>query len=630
MIDIPQQKQNVSRRSSKGIFVALIIALVLTFAVVQTGAALELNWADGIWQNAAGSPPPTCLKYKNTPLTSDENQVAYGSDVYPPSCPSTADVTKQSGFGFDGCENETITTGVDFDLGNFTHYNNPIYVYYGFSTVELSVTLSFHIDANNTDVRKTLNYTFDLDETPNGGTCVYPSTTPCADRVLVLNTIPDETFWIGGKEYTLHIVGFVHPGQVIPVNQFITQERQRNDAVLVAELLVAEPAIEVEKATNGIDADDPPGPYIPVGDPVIWTYNVTNIGTINLTNVVVTDDPGVIVTCPNNTLLIGENMSCTAAAGTATAGQYANSGNASGVPQGGGSSVSDTDPSHYFGCDPDINITKEANVSSATIGTVIGYNITVKNTGNVNLTSVLVTDVKLNLSHTIANLIPNASQSFYQTYTVTESDICAPINNTATANGTDPCGGAVGPVSASVSVPTTYTTGLSITKTANVTSATVGTVIGYNITVNNTGNVNLTNVLVTDSLTGLSQTIPNLIPNASRTFNPSYTVTQADICAPINNTATANGTDPCGGAVGPETASVSVPTTLSPSLAITKTANVSSATVGTVIGYNITVNNTGNVNLTNVLVTDSLTGLSQTIPNLIPKMHLSLTIQVIR
>ncbi|MGB3459413.1 MAG: PKD domain-containing protein, partial [Halobacteriota archaeon] len=49
-----------------------------------------------------------------------------------------------------------------------------------------------------------------------------------------------------------------------------------------------------------------------------------------------------------------------------------------------------------------------------------------------------------------------------------------------------------------------YTADLKITKTANVSSATVGTVIGYNITVNNTGNVNLTSVLVTDSLTGLS------------------------------------------------------------------------------------------------------------------------------
>jgi hypothetical protein len=463
LIDIPLQKQNVSRRSSKGICVALIIAFVLTFAAVQTGAALELNWADGIWQNAAGT--PTCLIYDNSGPTDDENLVAYGRRL--PSCPPYLDLNRQTAFGFDGSDAETITSGVDFDLGDFTHYNTQIYIPDDpFTTVELSVTLSFYIDAGNPNVLKTINYTFDLDETPNSVPCVYPSDRPCADRVLVLNTIPNETFWIGGIEYTLHIVGFVPSGEVTPVDEFITQEQQRNDAVLVAELVVAGPGIEIEKATNGIDADDPLGPYIPMGDPVSWTYNVTNVGAVNLTGVGVIDDQGVTVNCPKNTLLVGENMTCTAN-GTATAGQYANIGNASGV--GDGSSVFDTDPSHYFGCDPDLNITKVANVSSATIGTVIGYNITVNNTGNVNLTSVLVTDVKLGLSETISTLIPNASQSFYRTYTVTELDICAPINNTATANGTDTCGSPVGPVEDSCTVPTVYQARLAIIKTANET-----------------------------------------------------------------------------------------------------------------------------------------------------------------
>ena len=35
--------------------------------------------------------------------------------------------------------------------------------------------------------------------------------------------------------------------------------------------------IDVEKATNGQDADQAPGPEIPVGDPVTWTYGVTNV-----------------------------------------------------------------------------------------------------------------------------------------------------------------------------------------------------------------------------------------------------------------------------------------------------------------------------------------------------------------
>ncbi len=42
------------------------------------------------------------------------------------------------------------------------------------------------------------------------------------------------------------------------------------------------PGIDIEKATNGADADAPPGPFIPVGDAVNWTYVVTNTGNVAL------------------------------------------------------------------------------------------------------------------------------------------------------------------------------------------------------------------------------------------------------------------------------------------------------------------------------------------------------------
>ena len=58
----------------------------------------------------------------------------------------------------------------------------------------------------------------------------------------------------------------------------------------------------------------------------------------------------------------------------------------------------------------------------------------------------------------------------------------------------------------------------------------VGDVITYNITVTNTGNVALTNIVVTDPLTGLNQTI-SLQPGADRIFNTSHTITQNDINA---------------------------------------------------------------------------------------------------
>jgi len=58
-------------------------------------------------------------------------------------------------------------------------------------------------------------------------------------------------------------------------------------------------AVEIIKYTNGQDANDPNGPDVPViapGDPVVWTYDVTNTGTgaLDKSAITVTDNlPGV-------------------------------------------------------------------------------------------------------------------------------------------------------------------------------------------------------------------------------------------------------------------------------------------------------------------------------------------------
>jgi len=54
-----------------------------------------------------------------------------------------------------------------------------------------------------------------------------------------------------------------------------------------------------------------PGPTINVGGAVTWTYVVTNSGDVALSNVVVSDDHHVSVSCPKSTLQSGETMTCT-------------------------------------------------------------------------------------------------------------------------------------------------------------------------------------------------------------------------------------------------------------------------------------------------------------------------------
>lgn len=143
--------------------------------------------------------------------------------------------------------------------------------------------------------------------------------------------------------------------QALPRTRFLTATLMLLAAFAFFTLNVspaaANPAITIEKYTNGEDADTPTGPIIPVGDPVLWEYIVTNTGQLNLANVVVTDDQGVAVSCPQSSLAVGESMICTGN-GIAEAGQYANVGCVD-VYRGDGSlALNACDPSHYFGEEP--------------------------------------------------------------------------------------------------------------------------------------------------------------------------------------------------------------------------------------------------------------------------------------
>lgn len=112
------------------------------------------------------------------------------------------------------------------------------------------------------------------------------------------------------------------------------------------------PAIDLEKATNGEDADLPTGPLIPVGETVTWSYVISNTGDTPLVDVQLVDDQEGAILCPQTTLAVGESMTCTVE-GVARLGQYTNTAtvtaqtppNSFAPPQ----TVTDTDPSHYYG-----------------------------------------------------------------------------------------------------------------------------------------------------------------------------------------------------------------------------------------------------------------------------------------
>jgi len=181
--------------------------------------------------------------------------------------------------------------------------------------------------------------------------------------------------------------------------------------------LAIQPSVMIEKATNGIDADEAPGPVLTPGVPVEWTYVVTNDGLTALVALDVTDDQGVAIDCGDGTntialLLPGNSHTCTAS-GVAADGAYVNVGSVEGdpaiedpdepgtyVPVDGADPVDDDDPSNHLGLDPSIDIEKTTNgeQADATAGPLLGlgdpvewvYEVT--NDGAVPVVQVTVSD----------------------------------------------------------------------------------------------------------------------------------------------------------------------------------------------------------------------------------------------
>jgi hypothetical protein len=121
---------------------------------------------------------------------------------------------------------------------------------------------------------------------------------------------------------------------------------------------VPDPKLDIEKFVNGQDADAAPGPTVPVGSVVTFTYVVTNIGNVTLENITVHDNMfvtrtnrvGLICTIPS--LAPGESFTCSATS-IAIAGQYMNIGKSysyyGGGPKTGGILIKDVDYGFYFG-----------------------------------------------------------------------------------------------------------------------------------------------------------------------------------------------------------------------------------------------------------------------------------------
>jgi gliding motility-associated-like protein/uncharacterized repeat protein (TIGR01451 family) len=217
-------------------------------------------------------------------------------------------------------------------------------------------------------------------------------------------------------------------------------------------------------------------------------------------------------------------------------------------------------------------------------------------------------------NETISMLAVNSTVTLTTTYTVTQIDLdTGTITNTVTATSVFEST-IVNDSDDDVLIGKQYP-GLNILKVARpILFKSLGEIITYDLSITNTGNVTLTNILVTDPLTGLSQTISSIGASSTFTITTTYAVTSLNLDeGVVTNVATAMST--FSSTLLTDSDDEVVFGLKMPALSIVKTARKNTFNKsGETIFYDIVVANTGNVTLYNVLVSDPLTGLSSTIP----------------
>jgi uncharacterized repeat protein (TIGR01451 family) len=269
---------------------------------------------------------------------------------------------------------------------------------------------------------------------------------------------------------------------------------------------------------------------------------------------------------------------------------------------------------------PALTLSKVANLTSYSIvGTVIGYNYTINNTGNVNITGITVTD---NLT-TVNSNPPSqlqAGQNFTgtATYTITQSDYDnSSVTNLANATGSYNGQTVSNTTTATITAISQHPT-LNITKVASPSSYDhIGELITYTYTVTNTGNVDIPEPITVhdNKILGEQITIGTsgsmLAPGQNVTGTGTYAITQADLNnGSVTNSAFATGPN---NIVISNNTSVTVLAIQKPNLKIDKDVDPKTYfTVGDLIDYSFTVTNKGNVDIAGpITVTDSMFGSKQ-------------------
>jgi uncharacterized repeat protein (TIGR01451 family) len=260
-------------------------------------------------------------------------------------------------------------------------------------------------------------------------------------------------------------------------------------ATAPAEVVVIDPSIDLEKTVSS--------PEVRTGGTVTWTATVTNTGDTQLFNPIVSDDnctPMVLQPAAPRTdiMAVGEVRTYTCSGPVP-----ADITNTADVVAGDvlGGEVTDSDQATVTVFDPSIELVKTVSTGLVPEGTPVGYTYVATNTGDDQLSNVVIADDRCSplagpTGDTGGDSIMDPGEAW--TWFCSSTPITGPTVNIAGVRATDHLGGPV--VAGDFAFVDSFIAGIDIVKTAAPTLLVGPGAVTYSYVVTNTGEVPLEDV----------------------------------------------------------------------------------------------------------------------------------------
>ena len=287
---------------------------------------------------------------------------------------------------------------------------------------------------------------------------------------------------------------------------------------------------------------------------------------------------------------------------------------------------------------PQVELVKSAGIPTDTngdarigAGDTVAYTFTIRNTGDVTLTSAAITDPLLGgavaCAAFSAPLLPGGSVTCAPvSYTLTQADADAgTVRNTASVTAQSAQGPATDDAEANVTIAATNSISLAKVPSTVVdvdgdTAVGAGDTVDYTFTVTNNGTTTLRDAVITDAMLGGTVTCPELsavalAPGQSVSCTPiTYTLTQDDIDGgQVHNEASVTANAPIGTVTDTAQADVDITGTATIELLknVGRVLDVNGdgfIGAGDTVDYTFSVRNRGTTTLSGVVISDPLLG----------------------